>query len=302
MKIDDSHTSTQVQGSIRGEAGKLKQNKKTEKKATAERNGKEAMRQRMIQWFAQIGVSAELEMSSKQELEQSLKRRQLILEQRKLKNLQTILGMAMEFSLASGSENNLDPDWFFRFAKMAEDVHSPAMQEVWGKILAVETSRPGSFSMPTLHTLTQMSQREAILFATAVNLASRQKGVQTPKLLVGYNQKPGLLSLFGLNKSHHINLAEFGMTYPDLLTLIDCGLIFASEIESGELTQGNASSWRCGDQSFSLTAKRSGIALNYYKFTNTGTELSRLINPEKQDSYIATLKAQLSHGFVIDIE
>lgn len=296
MKIDP-HSTNAVQNAVRPPTSSNKANKKTEAKSSVEKDNKETMRKRMSRWFAQVGISLDDPIASNQSIKEKLQHRRLIMEQRKLKNLQTILDLAMEFSLDGNSEENLDPDWFFSFAKMAEDIHSPAMQELWGKIFAVESSRPGSFSMSTLHTLTQISQREAKLFATAVNLASRSKGIHTPKLLVGFNQKPGLLSLFGWQKSHHINLAEFGIAYPDLLTLIDRGLIFASEIESAEFMRGNSSQWRCGDHSFSLTAKRNGIALHYYKFTNTGTELARLVASEKQERYIAKLCSELSHGF-----
>ena len=127
-----------------------------------------------------------------------------------------------------------------------------------------------------------------------------RKGESTPKLLFGYYQKTSLWSFFSSHKEHQLNLATFGLGYPDILSLMDLGLIHHSEIESGELQTAVSSEWRCSGQTFNLAAKRSGTTLVYYKFTTTGAELCKLVTRKGQETYVKTLKTTLSHAFEIN--
>ena len=70
-------------------------------------------------------------------------------------------------------------------------------------------------------------------------------------------------------KNHQLNLAEFGLAYPDILSLMDAGLIYNSEIESGNF-QIRVAHWQYGN---SPVTKAQQSVLNYYKFTPTGAEL-----------------------------
>ena len=268
---------------------------------TQSENGlnKQSSQKRIVNWFSQAGVQG-----GKSSVETSLsnektRRKTEVLAQRKLNNLENILDKALDFCLDDGKEEDLDPDWFFSFVKMAEEIFSPAMQELWGKIFAVETARPGSFSLKTLGTLKQLTQKDAQIFRHAVNLTSRRKGESTPKLLLGYYQKTSLWSFFSSHKVHRLNLAEFGLGYPDILSLMDLGLIHHSEIESGELPIGISAEWRCAGQTLNLTAKRTGTTLVYYKFTTTGAELCKLVTRKRQDTYVKSLRTTISNTFTI---
>jgi uncharacterized repeat protein (TIGR03899 family) len=247
---------------------------------------RQSSQKRIVNWFSQAGIqegSSYLKSSTSNE---KIKRKNELLAQRKLINLENILGRALDFCLDDGKEEELDPDWFFSFVKMAEEIFSPTMQELWGKIFAVETARPGSFSLKTLGLLRQLTQKDAQIFHNAVNLTSKRKGDSTPKLLLGYYQKTNLWSFFSSNKEHRLNLAEFGLGYTDILSLTDLGLIYHSEIESGELPIGISAEWRCAGQTLVLSAKRSGTTLVYYKFTPTGAELCKLVTRKRQDTYV----------------
>jgi uncharacterized repeat protein (TIGR03899 family) len=182
---------------------------------------------------------------------------------------------------------------------MAEEIYSASMQELWGKIFAVETAKPGSFSLKTLGILKQLTQKDAQIFRNAVNLTSRRKGESSPKILLGYYQKTNLWSFFSSHKEQQLNLAEFGLGYPDILSLMDLGLIHHSEIESGELPINIAAEWRCAGQTLDLSAKRTGTTLVYYKFTTTGAELCKLVTQKRQDIYIKSLRTILGGTFTI---
>jgi uncharacterized repeat protein (TIGR03899 family) len=260
---------------------------------------RQSSQKRIVNWFSQAGIqegSSYLKSSTSNE---KIKRKNELLAQRKLINLENILGRALDFCLDDGKEEELDPDWFFSFVKMAEEIFSPTMQELWGKIFAVETARPGSFSLKTLGLLRQLTQKDAQIFHNAVNLTSKRKGDSTPKLLLGYYQKTNLWSFFSSNKEHRLNLAEFGLGYTDILSLTDLGLIYHSEIESGELPIGISADWRCAGQTLVLSAKRSGTTLVYYKFTPTGAELCKLVTRKRQDTYVKSLRTILGNAFNI---
>lgn len=267
-------------------------------KAPAEnRLNKQSSQKRIVKWFSQVGIQSRNGPSQSFTSNERLQRKHEVLAHRKLRNLENILGRALDFCLDDGKEEDLDPDWFFSFVNMAEEIFSPSMQELWGKIFAVETARPGSFSLKTLGLLKQLTQKDAQIFRHAVNLTSKRKGESTPKLLLGYYQQTNLWSFFSPNKEHRLNLAVFGLGYPDILSLMDLGLIHHSEIESGELPMGISAEWRCAGQTLVLSAKRPGTTLLYYKFTTTGAELCKLVTRKRQDNYVKSLKASLENAF-----
>lgn len=258
-----------------------------------------AVNVRISHWFAQAGVSNPSEDDFERDAHKKAERRRAIKQTRKLHNLEKVLQKALEFCPDSETNDNIDPDWFFSFVDMAENIYSQTMQEIWGKIFAVEISTPGTFSIRTLKTLKELTQRDATIFQLAVGLAARKKGEYSPKILYGYYQKPSFISFLNLKKSHQLNLAEFGLAYPDMLSLMDAGLIYNSEIESGELSPRSRTEWRIGNNVIHLAPKRSSLFLNYYKFTPTGAELSKLVAAEGSDIYFEKLKTMLAVDFEV---
>lgn len=273
--------------------------KPAEKQAvqTGELKNAQPITHRINSWFAQAGVSSSKNDGFERDVHKKTERRRVIIEQRKLQNLENVMDKALEFCPDSNTTESIDPDWFFSFVNMAEDIYSPTMQEIWGKIFAVEVATPGTFSTRTLRTLKELTQRDAKMFQAAVSLSSRKKGEYSPKILYGYYQKPSFMRFLHLHKNHQLNLAEFGLPYPDILSLMDAGLIYNSEIESGELSTRSRSEWRLGNNSVHLAPKRSSLFLNYYKFTPTGAELSKLVVSELNLQYLEKLKRFLSDDF-----
>ncbi|MDP5131242.1 MAG: TIGR03899 family protein [Paraglaciecola sp.] len=254
---------------------------------------------RIAKWFSQAGIYSLGNGKLKKTIDEKITDRLKLKERRKITNLENILNKAINFCLEDGYSEDIDPDWFFSFIKMAEEIYSPPMQDLWGKIFAVESSKPGSFSLNTLQLLKCLTQKDALVFRRALNFASRQKGDHSPKLLIGYYRKKTLWSFLSPHNGDQLNLAQFGLSYPDLLALMDLGLIHHSEIESGEIALGDALEWRVAGHNMTLAAKRRGLSLVYFKFTSTGTELSKLVNSQKQDNYVMALRQQLSAVFNI---
>ncbi|WP_340681144.1 TIGR03899 family protein [Paraglaciecola sp.] len=265
----------------------------------SEKSTKFAGKDRVEKWFAQAGVYPNYAKRPSQSLDEKIFAKNILKERRKFSNLERILGKALNFCLEETQSDDLDPDWFFSFVNMAEDVYSAQMQEVWGKIFAVESSQPGSFSLNTLQTLKQLTQKDALIFRQAVNLASKRKGESVPKILLGYYRKKSIWSFFKSRSEHQLNLAHFSLSYPDLLALMNLGLIHHSEIETGELDNNQITEWRIAGHSVNFMPKHRGLTLVYFKFTTTGAELSKLINSQKQDAYVTALKQTLVQAFDI---
>lgn len=257
------------------------------------------LKDRIVYWFARAGVTPKQVGGIQNDLNKKLHRRKQIIEQRKLTNLESVMELATEYCPDAGSMDNMDPDWFFSFIQMAEDIHSPLMQELWGKIFAVEIAKAGSFSLRTLQMLKQLTQRDAIIFKKASALACKQKNHVGPKIITGFYQKPSVWNFFSTGKNRQLNLAEFGLSYPEILSLIDMNLLYASEIESGELDPNTRVEWVCGKDKFFLAPKGNGFTLNYYKFTPVGTELMKLVNTTSNTAYLDNLKALCSGNFEV---
>lgn len=255
--------------------------------------------ERISQWFAQVGILPLHQRRHTANIDNRVLKREKIAAQRKQANIESVLDKALSFCIEDNKNERLDPDWFFNFLQMAEEIYSPAMQELWGKIFAVEISRPGSFSLRTLLTLKQLTHKDAQILRQAVTLASRRVGESTPKLLIGYHRRSSVWSLFSLRPEQHLNLARFGLSYTDLLSLMDLGLIYQSEIESGELTINTVSEWKNAGQSFQLKARKTATTLVYYKFTSTGAELCSLVSAHKPDPYLDELKRTLQSAFEV---
>lgn len=54
--------------------------------------------------------------------------------------------------------------WMTRFLKYAGDVRDEDVMQLWGKVLAGEIKKPGSFSLKTMEILSTLDQRDAINF------------------------------------------------------------------------------------------------------------------------------------------
>lgn len=257
----------------------------------------DASRQRMLSWFARVGISPTMMSPDPKKQRHALERRKQILETQKASNLQAVLNIALNVTINEQTSDNLDPDWFFAFSTMAEEIYSAPMQELWGKIFAVEVARPGSFSLRTLQLLKTLTHRDAQIFNKAVNVASRRSNDAVPRILVGYHKRKGLLSILKRPVPEQINLATVGLSYPDLLSLQEMKLIYASEIESGEYDEGQQVTWRCVNENMTLTCKTSGVALVYYKFTSVGSELYKLVTKSPNEAYQQAIKAVLGEVF-----
>ncbi len=237
---------------------------------------------------------------SQMNINQRAQRRKQLSEARKQHNIESIMSLAMDYCSESASNEDIDPDWFNQFIQQAEEISSKLMQELWGKILAGEIARPGTFSFKSLTILKRMTNKEAIAFQHACQLGMTNRKDNSNQIIYGYYQQPGLLSFFQPSKKQVINLGKFNMPYPKLLMLMDIELIYHSEIESGELNKQEFIEYSYLGTPVKFTSKRNSIVLNYFKFTQTGSELARLIRLSPSKPYLEEVETMFSAAYDVE--
>lgn len=108
-----------------------------------------------------------------------------------------------------------DSDWVSRFFDISEDISTENMQVLWGKILAGEIKKPGSYSLRTLELLKNINQKEAELFA------------KVGKIAIASNDK-----VFIPNPDNGKYLADkFELKFTDFLTLREIGLLVPNDLQ-----------------------------------------------------------------------
>ncbi len=227
MKVTDSGNPPAplpISGAVPKQAPQSNSADSTKRSGSASRSATDNIK-RIQSLFARVGVNASMIMPDEASRKQAIKRRNDIQALAKIRNLQAVMEAAMGVSLTETSDEMVDPDWFYAFSQLAENIYSPTMQTLWGKIFAVEVSKPGSFSLRSLETLKVLAQRDAAIFSRAASLSSMRQGNSEPRILTGYHQKPGFWAFLGQRQPESLNLASFGVSYPDLLALTDMKLI-----------------------------------------------------------------------------
>lgn len=195
----------------------------------------------------------------------------------KQNNIERVIDNAYEM-LATQDECSADPveqGWINRFFDSVADVSDEDLQNIWGKVLAGEIVHPKSYSLRTLETLKNLSKHEAELFQKIA---------------------PYILSLNGnlFLPSNKELLRKSGITYKDVLTLDECGLINSGGLVS--ITQLVTDKEPVGVHNSSkvivlnsLGKSEVNISIGIYGLTKAGSELLQIVDCQynsAHDEYI----------------
>jgi len=85
-------------------------------------------------------------------------------EQRRQRNIESVLKIGVNELPEAVDKNPVDEDWVSSFFEQCQDVGNEQMQTIWGRILAGEVARPGSYSPGTLAVVKLMRHADAELF------------------------------------------------------------------------------------------------------------------------------------------
>lgn len=136
-------------------------------------------------------------------------------EQREQQNVEAVCSNAADELQKETSvpDERPEPEWVSRFFEISSGISSEELQYLWGRILAGEIKRPGSFSLRTLDVLRNLSRREAENFVKLGNyiLRSGEKA-------------------FYIDPKAYIFTKDGAPTFLDILALKDAGLISESDL------------------------------------------------------------------------
>ncbi|MCL5049796.1 MAG: TIGR03899 family protein [Firmicutes bacterium] len=257
-------------------------------------------REQLVRGFRSLGLDyRQLGMKSDTPLDARIDKRFKQQRRREQSNIEQIFKLALDFAPDNRPNESLDLDWLHTFIQHAQQISNPAMQQLWSRILASESARPGSFSIRTLTTLRQLTSREADVLRRAYSVTGHDVQQGSYKILTGYYRKPTVFTWLTLDKPTVVNIAKAGFSYPDILLLSELGVLYPSAIESSELHKGQSVTMQFGSKRMRLNAERNGLVLTYYKFTPQGEELLRLLPAGSHDTYLGLLQEHCTKDFAV---
>ena len=196
-------------------------------------------------------------------------------ERKRQRNVENVTSIAATELAADEdvAEEKPDEDWITRFFNIAEEITSEQMQELWGRILAGEIKKPGSYSLRTLEFIRNLKPNEADVIESLGKLAIYHSGTSFEVV----HDEQWLNESRQIYKMHFFKAGEIGAMHQS--QLIQKAFIYNSVqqeayvhgehilvVDRGELTNE--------------------INLPIWKFTNVGQEVLSLIMKEPDDEYL----------------
>ena len=168
------------------------------------------------------------------------------------------------------SETPVDEDWSTRFRNIAKDVSSEEMQFIWGKVLAGEVEKPGSFSMRTLETIRNLSKNEAATFQRMI------------PFIIQMNSD----IFFSSDKEI---MRKYGIAYAEIMVLNECGLVELNEISYNPMMKKGDTRNLITDERIAIISGISETSVKVtflaYALTNAGRELYRILAHSPNNEY-----------------
>jgi hypothetical protein len=152
-----------------------------------------------------ILAEADIEISDMQRRALS---RMLAEEERSQRNIESVVQRALSDLRDDAAPEKIDDDWLASFFEKARIVSSEEMQRLWGRILAGEANRPGSFSKRTLSTVSDLDRRDAEVFTTLCRFGWR---IDTMPYPLVFDFQGEIYTDHGINLDVLIQLDDMGL-------------------------------------------------------------------------------------------
>lgn len=222
--------------------------------------------------------------------------RSSIVSEIKQQNIESIVELALDRSTATALAPP-ETDWLLEFIDLAEKSSNPRMQELWAKVLIAESMSPGSFSFRTLRLLSRITPYEAALLRKAKAITLLDQKIKRGKIVIGFEQRPAKWNVLQSITRCQLNIAKCGVNYPDILTLMDIGVLHSEAIESGTLQPRETHRFLFGGDIVDLTCLKPNVVLNFLKYTMIGEELCKLTKVEPSQKYWTSLERNMKDTF-----
>ena len=169
----------------------------------------------------------------------------------------------------SVSEEPVDSDWISSFFDFIANISDECMQLLWGKLLAGEIERPGSFSIRTLDVLRKLTQREAATFQKIA-----------PYILVSESDTKGAPDDYFLLQGDF--LKSYNINCSDIMALNDAQIMSESNLISVDFTLQPGDSEVISNSSGKImitNTSKASVNVNHlaYFLTAAGRELISIV-------------------------
>ena len=206
-----------------------------------------------------------------------------------LQEFQWAIDTAREIPDEEVSDEPVDPDWFARWRTSAQDVSSETMQRMWGRVLAGEVQRPGSYSIHTLDVLSRLSRRDAKLIEKAASL------IIDDSIFISVS-----------TSDKKVQLDKFGLPYLDRLTLNELGILNAVNSTATSVLDQRIDYllYFCQTKVVKVTwvSQNISIAINVQRLTLVGQELCKLSSVPANEDYLREVARMLkTDGVKVEI-
>lgn len=185
--------------------------------------------------------------------------------------------------------NEFDFDWFVRFFDSVGNISNEKMQDLWSKVLAGEINNQGSFSLRTLETLRNMTQREATLFESMSHLVLTEKN--------------GLKFILCMSDDLGKDINEqYGFFKKEFVLLEECGILSSIRNDNRIRLEESLNGIWNNSIIITLNYKRADCVINSYKYssytlTQTGCQLLNIINGVSDEKYLLDIGKELSQKY-----
>lgn len=208
---------------------------------------------------------------------------------RQQENLEDILRSAVDYAedkdtswkSVKNNDKNVSNEWLDDFIDLSKNTSTKNMKRLWGRVLAEETKKPGSFNIRCLMTLKTMSHEEGLLFQRTCQISFNNIGI----IKNGHN-------MF-MNTPDEM----FGLSYKNLLVVKNSGLINHDDhLGINVDVKKRPYELFYSDKTINIISSDKDTSnIPAFLFTDVGDNLSDLIdvdvNQEYLDSVIGYLKS-----------
>ncbi len=196
-------------------------------------------------------------------------------ELQKQQNVESVCSSAAEELAKETSvpDSKPEPEWVSRFMEISSGISTEEIQHLWGRILAGEIKQPGAFSLRTLDVLRNLSKNEVESFVKLANYVIRSGD-----------------KVCYLDPDAFIYTKEGGISFHDILTLKDAGLIFEADLslQFPPQTAAQTMSFIYGPLIliFERDKDTPQLASNVGVLTKVGVELLQLVTVQPDMDYV----------------
>lgn len=203
----------------------------------------------------------------------------------KQQNIDNVVDIAIEqlSHEEAVSDKEVNKDWTTRFFNIVEDISDEEMQYLWGKILAGEVKQPNSYSLRTLDILRNLTTDEANMFTKLAELALYNPGEKNCFVFMNIGFLESHLQISTMNI---LRLSEAGLLYNDHNLSIKF-----------EYTESSGSIIIYGDKGIGISKEVNApeSSMQIFSFTQSGTELTKLIASNYNEDYIKEIAKVLKN-------